>query len=66
MKKPIIQIVISQSGNVQLKVKGAKGSSCKKLTAELEKSLGTPSSRTLLPEFYENDQDQTTTQRLTL
>ena len=51
--KPTIQVVISPDGEVQLKVKGAKGGTCKALTEGLENSLGTPSKRTLTAEFYE-------------
>ena len=63
--KPIIQITISPDGEVQMKVKGAQGGSCRKLTEGLEKALGTPSKRTLTAEFYEQAQRQSATQKVT-
>ena len=62
--KPIIQITISPDGEVQMKVQGAQGGRCKALTAGLEKSLGTPSKRTLTAEFYEAEPATTTTRKI--
>lgn len=64
MSNPTIQVVISPSGEVVLKVKGAKGGSCKQLTAGLEKALGTPSKRQLTQEFYDQAQAQSATRKV--
>lgn len=62
--KPVIHISINADGEVTLKVQGAKGAGCKKLTAELENKFGTPSKRTLLPEFYEQEENRSTTHQI--
>ena len=63
--QPLIQVVISPSGEVVLKVKCAKGGSCQQLTAGLERALGTPAKRQLTQEFYEQVPAQSATRKVT-
>lgn len=52
---PEIEVTIDENGNVKMEVKGAKSETCRKLTQELEKGLGTVKERKLKPEFYERE-----------
>jgi hypothetical protein len=54
-----IEVFIDKDGQVRLEVRGAKGTSCLDLTANLEAALGGEvESREMTPEAYETVQDQ--------
>ncbi len=48
-----VQVVIGPDGQVQIEVNGVKGGGCLELTEQLEKALGTVSSREMTPEAHQ-------------
>ena len=46
-----IEVIITPLGEVQMEAIGFKGTACEKATAELEKSLGVPTSKKKKPEY---------------
>lgn len=50
-----ITVIIDEQGNPQISVAGAKGATCKTLTAKLEAALGNTTSDTKTKEFYERE-----------
>ncbi|MDR2901278.1 MAG: DUF2997 domain-containing protein [Treponema sp.] len=56
-EKQELEIEISSDGNVTVNVHGAKGSSCRDLTKELEESIGFVTEREHKSSFYEADKD---------
>ena len=57
MKEEII-IEVDEEGVAQYEVKGVKGSSCKTLTADLDKALGGKGVSTPTKEMYEKPKQQ--------
>ena len=53
-----VEVIIDEEGHAQIHVKGAKGMSCKKLTEELERALGTVTERHYTPEATVQTQTQ--------
>ena len=58
-QKQEIEITISPSGEVQMKVIGMAGKGCLEATKELEDALGLVVSREKTSEFYQNETNQT-------
>lgn len=54
MSQAELEIIISPRGQVQVEVKGVKGSDCTDLTRFLEEALGSIDSRTFKAEYYVN------------
>jgi len=52
--KPWIEITISESGEVELEARGAKGRECLSLTEFLEKGLGDVQERKMKTDVFEN------------
>ena len=53
MDKPEVVIEIDEEGNPKITVNGCAGPSCKDLTRNIEKALGTVSKDAPTKEFYE-------------
>ena len=53
-----IEVIISPTGDVQMKVSGVPGADCLKLTAGLEKDLGETVKREKTREFHQQPQEQ--------
>lgn len=47
-----IEIIITETGEVQIEAVGFKGQACEKATAEMEKALGTVRSSKRKPDYY--------------
>ena len=58
-----VTIDIDEQGNAKLTVNGCPGSSCKNLTAQIEKALGTVSNDKNTGEFYEQAKARLITKR---
>ncbi|MBF2053415.1 MAG: DUF2997 domain-containing protein [Candidatus Sericytochromatia bacterium] len=52
MSQAEMEIIISPKGQVQLEVKGVKGSACTDLTRFLEEALGEIDARSFKAEYY--------------
>lgn len=53
-----LEFIISSNGEVQLHVKGMKGSECVKLTSELENMLGEVKGKRFTSEYYQTDEEE--------
>ena len=53
-----IKIIIDKNGQVTIDVEGVKGSSCKKLTKDLENAFGTTTEDKKKPDFYDTIDEQ--------
>ncbi len=49
-----LEIIINQSGDVRIQVKGIKGSKCLELTNWIETTLGDLTTRELTDDYYES------------
>ncbi len=61
-RKEELEISISNTGEVTINVIGAKGSSCVDMTKDLEESLGIMKYFERKSEFYQQDNNQNTSQ----
>lgn len=52
-----LNIIISETGDVQIEVSGVKGPQCLKITEDIENALGEIISREKKSEFYRTDTD---------
>lgn len=57
MDKEELEITIDASGNVSIKVAGAKGGKCLDITKPIEEALGEVKVRDMSPEYYEQPAD---------
>lgn len=57
MDKEELEITIDASGNVSIKVVGAKGGKCLDITKPIEDALGEVKVRDMTPEYYEQPAD---------
>ena len=57
-----VEYRIGKDGKITEEVINASGSSCIETTLGMEKALGEVESQKLLPEYYEDDENQTETQ----
>jgi hypothetical protein len=53
-----IKITIDQDGQAQIETTGFKGSTCALATREIQKALGTVTTDTKKPEFYQDNANQ--------
>jgi len=53
-----IEVEINEHGEVSLEVNGAHGQECEDMTADIEKALGTVSSRKRKSEYYRAQRQQ--------
>ena len=51
--KPIIEVVISPTGETKVQTQGFVGASCRDASAALERALGTRTSERLTAEFHQ-------------
>ncbi len=54
-KKEEMEITINKNGEVEIHVQGAGGSTCLKMTKELEEALGIVKGREKTSEFYKEE-----------
>ena len=54
-----IEIIISPSGESRVEAHGYSGNSCRVATKAFENALGSKSSETLKPEFYQTESNPT-------
>ncbi len=59
-KKEEMEITINKNGEVEIHVQGVDGTSCLKLTKELEEALGIVTGREKTSEFYKEESPVTT------
>lgn len=57
MDKEELEITIDASGQVSIKVAGAKGGKCLDITKPIEEALGEVKLRQMSPEYYEQPAD---------
>lgn len=57
MEKEELEITIDATGQVNIKVVGAKGGKCLEITKPIEEALGQVKVREMSPEFYEQPTD---------
>ncbi|MBP2634843.1 MAG: hypothetical protein H6Q72_750 [Firmicutes bacterium] len=57
MEKEELEITIDATGQVSIKVAGAKGGKCLDITKPIEEALGQVKVREMSPEFYEQPAD---------
>ncbi len=55
-KKEEMEITINKNGEVEIHVQGVDGTSCLKLTKELEEALGIVTNREKTSEFYKEEE----------
>lgn len=55
MKRHELNITIGPDGNIKIEVENVVGSDCKKITEDLENSLGKVVERELKPAYYKKD-----------
>lgn len=53
MSNPIIEIVITDTGDTTVQTKGFVGASCRQASQFMEQALGETASETLMSEFHE-------------
>jgi hypothetical protein len=53
MNEPVIEVLISATGEVQLKTVGFAGNTCREASRRIEQTLGVVSSDTPTPEMYQ-------------
>ncbi|AFZ12888.1 hypothetical protein Cri9333_2009 [Crinalium epipsammum PCC 9333] len=61
-----VEYRIGKDGKITEKVINATGSNCTQTTETIEKSLGEVSSQELLPEYYEDSENLTTSETQSL
>ena len=49
-----IEVIVSPKGESRIETFGFEGSTCRSVTSQLEKALGTHQTESLKPEFYTN------------
>jgi len=54
MKNPIIEVIVTPTGETKIETKGFTGSSCKFASAFLEAALGTKTGEQMKAEFHQN------------
>ena len=59
MRLEEIEYIIKQNGEVEVKVKGVKGSKCMDITAEIQLKLGETIESEKTSEYYEEPQKET-------
>ena len=52
--KPIIEVVVSPTGDLQVEAVGFKGADCEKATRFLEEALGLKGHRVTKPEYHQS------------
>ncbi|WP_028973402.1 DUF2997 domain-containing protein [Spirochaeta cellobiosiphila] len=58
-QKHELEVTISETGEVELTVKGVNGPQCLRITKELEEALGLVSDRQKTSDYYKESDDQT-------
>ena len=63
MPQKLVEVLISESGEVKIVVHNAVGKECEALTADIEEALGTITKKARTPDSYKQEQKQNQEQR---